>query len=332
MSFVYVTEHGATLGTEGGCLTISHTDKTKDSIPKELVEGISIFGKSQLSAALVQYCLERGIRVSFFSYNGSFYGSLMPTNSVNVYRLRKQIEVFGNEELALMLSKRIVYAKIKNQLVVIKRYLRHMPANVQEELFCIRNCKRKIEYADKKEQLRGYEGLASRCYFRIIGSILPQEYGFYARKRPATDPVNCMLNLGYSILLKEISGEIDNRGLNAYISFLHEDKANCPTLACDMIEEWRAAIVDSTVLGMILGHEISIEMFQYDSKGICTMNSEAMKLFFIKLEKKMHTENQYLSYINKPVTFRQSIWHQAGRLAKAVETTTPDYYEPIELR
>ncbi|MFR3345339.1 MAG: CRISPR-associated endonuclease Cas1 [Anaerobutyricum sp.] len=47
------------------------------------------------------------------------------------------------------------------------------------------------------------------------------------------------------------------KGLNPYFGFIHRDAEKHPTLASDMIEEWRAIIVDATAMSMINGHEIA---------------------------------------------------------------------------
>ena len=126
-------------------------------------------------------------------------------------------------------------------------------------------------------------------------------------------------------------GELENRGLNAYAGFLHEDRQGHAALASDLMEEWRPVIVDSTVMSLIQGHEIHTDMFEI-SDNECRMNREAMSILLNALEKKMYTENGYLSYISKPVTFRQGIWHQTEKLAKALETGNFMIYEPIEIR
>ena len=140
-----------------------------------------------------------------------------------------------------------------------------------------------------------------------------------------------MINFGYSLLSKEIYGELENRGLSAYAGFLHEDKDRHPALASDMIEEWRAVIVDSVVLNMIQRHEVSADMFSYDDNR-CIMSPEVMKAMFIQMENKMQTETNYLSYLQKPVTFRSAIWHQAEKLAKAIECEKPEMYMPVMIR
>ena len=42
---------------------------------------------------------------------------------------------------------------------------------------------------------------------------------------------------------------------------LHQDREKHPTLASDMMEEWRAVLVDTTVMGILNGHELSVDDF-----------------------------------------------------------------------
>ena len=62
----------------------------------------------------------------------------------------------------------------------------------------------------------------------------------------------------------------------------------------------------------IQGHEISIDEFYYDEEtGACLLKKDGMKIFLSKMEKKLHSEAKYLSYINERMSFRKAIWHQA---------------------
>lgn len=42
---------------------------------------------------------------------------------------------------------------------------------------------------------------------------------------------------------------------------LHKDKEKHPTLASDLMEEWRAVLIDATVLSMLNGHELTKDEF-----------------------------------------------------------------------
>ena len=50
---------------------------------------------------------------------------------------------------------------------------------------------------------------------------------------------------------------------------MHKDIERHPTLASDLLEEWRAVIVDATVMSMIQGNEISINEFSKDEETRC---------------------------------------------------------------
>ena len=332
MCFVYVIEQGAVLGINGGLLTIHYTDGSSKSIPKNMIDGISIFSHAILTTSCIDFLLSSGVKVGFFSSCGIYRGALSPVNYTNTDRLRKQIALSSDDDYSLLFAQRIVSAKIRNQITVIRRY--SYGRDTADE--CVHQMSRiarsKVAQAKSVNQIIGYEGIASRMYFGWLSENIEPAFRFAKRtRRPASDPFNSMLNLGYSILTKEIYGELESRYLNPYVGFMHKDKYGHPSLASDLIEEWRPVIVDSTVLSLIQGHEIAFDDFIMDESG-CRMTHDAMKLFFAKLEKKMETRSQYLKYMNKEVTFREALWHQAERLSRAVDSSNPDKYEPILIR
>lgn len=333
MSFVYVVEDGAVIGINAGTMTIKYLDDTVENIPKDTIQGVAIYGKSHMTAHCIQYCLENDIKVSYFSHSGTYYGRLAPINNVNTARQRLQCELTLDDDFCLDVARRIIYAKINNQLVVAKRYLKMNGEDTKELLFHMRNARRKVMEATSINQIMGYEGIASRNYFKVISMIIEPQFAFDGRsRRPARDPFNAMLNFGYSILSKEIYGHIENKGMNAYFGFLHKDKERHPCLASDMIEEWRAPIVDATVLSLIQGHEVDISMFDTENEDYCKISRDGIKELIRKLEMKMYTEMNYLEYIDTPVTFRKALWHQADRMAKMIDHKKSEYYKPVIIK
>lgn len=271
------------------------------------------------------------INVSFFSLNGRYYGRLTPVVNTNVTNLRKQIALSTDESYILEIARRIIHAKISNQLVIANRYSSNVP-DLMEIKNEVKRLKRKVVNAESINQLIGFEGLASKYYFQALSKVIVNDFAFNGRnRRPAVDPFNCMLNLGYALLTKEIIGEIECRGLNPYIGFIHKDKAGHPALASDLIEEWRPVIVDSVVMSMIQGHEISVDGFIFGPDG-CRMKDDTLRTFISKIEKRMEINNQYLNYINGALTFREAIWHQADRMCRSVQKADPNMYFPVLIR
>lgn len=119
------------------------------------------------------------------------------------------------------------------------------------------------------KEIMGYEGNAAREYFCGLSKIIKPEFSFKGRNRmPPKDPFNSLISLGYTLLLHEAYGEIENKGLSPYCGYLHSDHERHPTLASDLMEEWRAVIVDSVVLSLIQGNEISPDDFYTDKDKI----------------------------------------------------------------
>jgi len=134
--------------------------------------------------------------------------------------------------------------------------------------------------------------------------------------------------------LNEIYNEIENRGLNPYFGFMHQDHEKHPTLASDLLEEWRAALIDSLSMSLINGHELLEEHFVLGTieKPGCFLTKEGLKIYLKKLEKKLQTKVNYLSYAPYPVTFRRAIALQTARLAKAISEGDASVYEPLIIR
>lgn len=89
-----------------------------------------------------------------------------------------------------------------------------------------------------------------------------------------------MLSFGYSMLLREIQVSLETHGLNSYFGFFHRDAEKSPSLACDLIEEWRAVIVDATVMSAVNKHIIRREHFeQEDGKIGIYFTKEGVRIF-----------------------------------------------------
>ena len=218
--------------------------------------------------------------------------------------------------------------------MLLRRYARLRKVEIERAVIEMQNMYKKIERATSIEQVMGYEGTAAKIYFKVIGTLIEPEFSFKGRsKRPPLDPFNSMISLGYSIIMNELYGKIEGKGLNPYFGIMHKDREKHPTLASDLMEEWRAVLIDSTVLSMINGHEIGKEEFytSVEQPGVF-LEKEALRKYIKKLETKFRTESKYLTYIDYRVSFRQALDLQIGQFIKAIETENPEVYTPIVIR
>lgn len=334
MRYLYVCEQGSVVGTTNGRIEVRNSGMILKSVPEQLVDAIALYGNIQMTAQCITKCLQTGIHVIYYSMNGTYYGRLIAPNHVDVELQRMQANLEHQEMFRLELSKRIIAAKIQNQTVLLRKNRNNCTHEIDRTIALMKQMKKKVEATTDCNQLLGYEGIAARLYFQELGKLVPQEFAFQRRsKRPPKDPYNALISLGYSMITNELYGKIESRGLNPYFGILHKDKKKHPSLVSDLVEEWRPVLVDSVALSMIKSQELVLEDFitEEDGNGII-LSKHAITRFVKKIEEKMRTTSQYLSYINQEVSYREAMDHQIDCLVNAMESETAEEYHPVVIR
>lgn len=333
MSLLFINESNATIGIESNRCSVKYADGMIKSVPIETLESITIMGRAQMTTQCVQECLKRGIPVAYFSKGGTYFGRLQSTGHINAERQRKQCSLYESP-FSFELARNMIHAKLKNQQVVLRRYEKSKGRTVSGFIKMLQICREKLPQCRTIPELMGYEGQGAKAYFDGLSDLVEPEFKFHGRsRRPPKDEFNSMLSLGYSVLMNELYGKIEAKGLNPYFGFMHRDKEQHPTLASDLMEEWRAVIVDATVMSMINGHEIQKEDFTTDlEEPGCFLSRNGIKILLSKLEKKLQTEVRYLGYVDYAVSFRRGIALQVNMLVKAIEEEDASVYQPIEIR
>ena len=329
MASIYITENGTYLHKRGGKLLIDKEETTITEVPLELVENITVTNTTQISSSLITECLTKNIPVSWMSTSGKMYGSLLAPSFVDIFKQKQQFDLIEEKDFYFKLAQKIVSAKIHNQLVLLRRYNRNIKSEKVHELInYLANTQKNIKYTSDNNELLGYEGLASRTYFSALGMLINKPFQFTKRtKQPPRDPFNTMLSMGYSILFNEILSNIIAIGLHPYIGFFHQLAKGHPALVSDLIEEWRAVIVDALVISLIKRGSITENMFTLNKKG-CYFSPEGKKIFLNAYNKKINTENKYISGEH---SYRDSLRIQCQNYAQAISNKNINIYTPIKL-
>lgn len=191
---------------------------------------------------------------------------------------------------------------------------------------------KKVSSSNAIPQLMGYEGSAAHVYFQTLGKLIVPEFHFNRRsKRPPLDAFNSMISLGYSILMNELYGKIEGKGLNPYFGIMHSDHEKHPTLASDLMEEWRAVISDSIAMSLANGREIMTDDFYTDDNGGVFLKPDGFKKFIRKIENKFASVNRYFEDEGE-ISFRRALDLQVNSLCHALEEKKPELYHPVIIR
>ncbi|MBI1348168.1 CRISPR-associated endonuclease Cas1 [bacterium] len=249
-----------------GVAVPSVTEWCEQVVPLSRLRSVTVSGRGvTVSSDLIEALVERGIAFSFLSRRGQPVAQLSaPGLGGTVQTRRSQLAAYTTP-LGVQLAVEFIRGKLRNQkhqLQYSGKYLKAADperfAQLEKKVAALANLRKQLqgfEAADLdrvRDKLMGYEGTGARIYWEGVKILLDGRVEFPGREtRGAIDPVNSALNYGYGILYGQVSAAVVNAGLELYAGFLHVDRPGKPALVLDLVEEFRAPVVDRAVLAIV---------------------------------------------------------------------------------
>jgi len=157
------------------------------------------------------------------------------------------------------------------------------------------------------------------------------DFSFAKRvRRPPTDPTNSLLSFGYTLLANDLHAAANTVGFDPYIGFLHADRYGRPSLALDLMEEFRPIIVDSVVLTCLNKRILQRDDFDVGLGNVYTLKPEGKRKFLIQYEERKATEIMHPLFEYR-ATYQRCFELQARILAKYIQKEI-EQYEPFVVR
>lgn len=330
---LYVDTCGAYLRKKDGRILVTKDKVTLRDIPMNAIDQIVLIGPVNISSQLIQELLKRSIPVHFGTTYGNYLGWLNPVFNKNSLLRLAQARAVDDRQKSLDLAKSFIKGKLTNMRTLVLRYNRSLKLDdLDQAVLQIRKMIEKVEMSQSKEELLGLEGNGSREYFKILHFLLRKDDDFYfagRNRRPPRDPINALLSYGYSLLNKEIVNELMRVGLDPYLGFFHSNIYGRPALALDLLEEFRAIIVDSAVLTAV--NTGMIEKSDFDlSYERCQITEKGRKAMFQAYRNRINEEITHPLFQYK-VSYRRIIELQARFLAKVLTGELAEY-QPFLVR
>ena len=255
-----------------------------------------LFGNIQVTTQAMAELLEKGVNLSLFSRQGMYRGSLAPPRGKNIDLRIAQFETFRDHAKALANARATVAAKIANGLSVIDLFRRHQDPGGDFELLrnALNSASGNYAAAPDIASLDGVEGAAARGYFGLLMQFNKSEFAWPGRvKHPATDPLNALLSLTYTLLMHEASALLEGAGLDGYLGFLHQVDYGRPSLALDVVEPFRHPVADRLVMMLVNKRMIEAPDFAAGPAGHGVfLGPKAMNRFFGEYERWMLTKKE----------------------------------------
>lgn len=271
---LYVQKQGARIGVSNEVLQVREPE---GAVVQEVrladLSQVNVLGNVGVTTQAIRSLCQAAIPLSFFSYGGWYYGRLEGTIGKNVELRQAQYRSADMPGVGLQLARRFVAAKIGNSRTLLRRNHEDAPRSVLDALDELRT---KATEADSVDSLLGIEGAGARAYFGAFSGMLrpPKDRGLFdldferRNRRPPTDPINSLLSFCYALLTKDWTIAIASVGLDPYLGFFHRPRYGRPSLALDLMEEFRPIIADSVVVSVVNNGIVQADDFTRTGLGV----------------------------------------------------------------
>jgi CRISPR-associated protein Cas1 len=316
--YVHVTTQGTNLTQSGQRLAVRKDQERLLEIPVLHLRGILLYGDVRASTGALRLCAAEGVAVTFLSRTGRLRARLAPAQDYSAKLRVLQYQRSQDANFCLRWSQGIVRAKLLSALAHLEAKERGHQEAPKRTARQLRQTLEKLGATRSLDELRGLEGTAAASYFAALRGWVPDEVGFPGRRRESPDLVNVLLNLGYTLLYREMEGLASGAGLEPALGFYHSLDAGRASLACDVQEEFRHNFVDRLVLTLVNRRQIQPEKhLQAAGSSAPRLTAEALSVFLTAYEKAASLQ-------------RPDFLRQLERLVRSIEVSEPysSHWEP----
>ncbi len=337
LNTLYITSDEAYVRKEQETFVVEIKDdngnwKKAFQAPIHSIENIVCFGFKPLTPQLMAFCAERNVGISYLTEQGKFLARVYGAQKGNVLLRKTQYSISDNEFESMKIAKNIVAAKVSNYRHILQRHQRNHPDNSSDEvnqvIEILGNRLKNIQQTKTLDELRGYEGECANKYFSVLSELITSQkddFKFVQRsKRPPLDPSNALLSFLYAILANDVRSALETVGLDPQVGFLHQIRSGRPSLALDIMEEFRAYLGDRVMLNLINLKQVTIKDFEFRESGEVRISDKARKELLISYQKKKQEEITH-PFLGEKMTVGLLPHIQAQLLARYIRGDIEEY-------
>ncbi|MDR2156095.1 MAG: type I-C CRISPR-associated endonuclease Cas1c [Burkholderiaceae bacterium] len=339
LNTLYVTTEGAWLYKDGANIVMEVDNEQRARLPVHMLESVVCFGRVAMSPPLMGYCAEQGIGISYLTPNGRFMARVEGPVSGNVLLRRAQYRCSDDPVRCAAIVRHILVGKIHNQRAVLGRALRdHGDKLAPDDETSLSHAHRRLGRISDRvmmetgvDVLRGLEGEAAQSYFGAFDHLIRvdnQALRFTGRsRRPPRDAVNALLSFLYTLVTHDCRSALESVGLDPAVGFLHRDRPGRPSLALDLLEEFRPLLADRLALSLINLRQVDEHDFQVMETGAVLLREASRKTVLTAYQERKREDLRH-AFLEEKVAIGLFPFLQAQLLARHLRGDL-DAYPPF---
>jgi CRISP-associated protein Cas1 len=337
LNTLYVTEHRMKLSVRDKSIEVRDGRTLVGRYPMHGLDAILVTGRAELTNEAIGRCVQEGVRIAALSKTGRLRFAIGGSTRGNVLLRVTQAQASVDQPTSLAIATVFVAGKLQNQRRNLLRWTWDCPdertkRHIERQRIVVELRLKSLPGSADGDQLRGYEGDAARRYFKGLGAHVgrvAEPLSFETRnRRPPRDPVNALFSYLYGLLTVEAVGSLDAVGLDPQIGFLHQVRPGRPSLALDLIEEFRP-VVERFAVGTLARRQIQGEHFETSPGGACSLTDDGRRVL-LKLWEQHRSQLVVHPLLKQEVTNATLLTIQATLLARHLRGDLSTYAPYIQ--
>lgn len=285
MSTLYVDRKDMELRFNAGAIELREEGARVQSVPAALLKRVVVRGDVRLTTGTIAALAEQGVSLVVIAGRAGQRVAQTVGREANDARPRiAQCQRVRDEGFGTAWARVVLRAKVNSQRAFLLRAQRGRPdlrKPLADAIAALEVARENMREAGDRATLRGLEGAAAAAYFRGYTQLFAESLGFHGRRRrPPTDPVNACLSLGYTLLTAEATRACWAAGLDPCVGLLHLPAFGRPSMACDLVEPWRAR-VEEWVWAQFRDRWLRAEHFGTEPSGACLLAKAGRAKFYV---------------------------------------------------
>jgi CRISPR-associated protein Cas1 len=333
LNTLFVQTQDARLLLKDDTVKVVLEDETLKRVPLHHLGSIYAFGVVHVSSPLMMRCAEDGRSVVFFDHGGRFKARVTGKTGGNVLLRAAQWDTVRDPARCLDVARAMVAGKLQNSRQVLMRGRRDMANSADRQLLApviedlsgyLVGLPQEIDLDD----LRGTEGIASQEYFSVFDKLITAasaDFAFSIRsRRPPRDRMNALMSFLYSLGVSDCVSALEGVGLDPQVGCLHVLRPGRPSLALDLVEEFRSVILDRLALTLVNRRQLVPSDFADREGGSCLLTDDGRKKVLTAYQARKREEVRHRLF-REPIPIGLLFHVQARVLARTFRGEIPLY-------
>jgi len=271
--------------------------------------------------------------ITHLTENGRFLARVEGPVSGNILLRREQYRRSADPDQSAGIARAMVAGKLLNSRTVLQRALRDHPdipggEKVEQSILRLDRQVQALQESASLDVVRGLEGDASHTYFDVFDHLVTaqkESFFFHGRsRRPPMDNLNALLSFVYTLMVHDARSACEGVGLDPQAGFLHRDRPGRPSLALDLMEEFRSFLGDRLALTLINLRQVQGKGFKTTESGAVEMTDDTRKELLVAYQKRKQEPIEH-PFINEKVEIGLLFHVQALLLARHIRGDLDGY-------